>query len=139
MAAPPGQAGVHRSGRDLYALRMVREGLPKYRQIAGELRAQIEGGEYAPGDRLPSKAELMKRHGVALHTVDSAIGVLRDLGLAETRQGTGTFVCDPLPSSAPSEHEVMVKRIDEIGHEVRQLREEVDALKRRGASPDSPR
>lgn len=44
----------------------------------------------------------MDTHGVALGTVDHAIDVLRSAGLIETVQGTGTFVCDPLPDERPA-------------------------------------
>lgn len=109
---------------------MTREDPPKYRQIAEDLRARIEGGEYLPGARLPSKAELMTRFGVALNTVDNAIGVLRDLGLAETRQGLGTFVCDPLPAEKPpSEFDIVMSRVDALTEDVRLLREEVASLR----------
>ena len=43
--------------------------LPKYRQIAEGLRAEIAAGRYAPGDRLPSVVELIAGNGVALGTV----------------------------------------------------------------------
>jgi 8-oxo-dGTP pyrophosphatase MutT (NUDIX family)/DNA-binding transcriptional regulator YhcF (GntR family) len=110
---------------------MAREDPPKYRQIAGELRARIETGEYPPGSRLPSKAELMSRFSVALNTVDNAIRVLRDLGLAETKQGLGTFVSDPLPAAQPSsEYEAVTKRLDDVAEEVRQLRERLAAVER---------
>ncbi len=117
--------------RNLYAVRMAREEPPKYQQIADDLRASIERGDCTPGSRLPSKAELMKQYGVALNTVDNAIGVLRKLGLAETRQGLGTFVCDPLPAERPpSEFEAVMSRIDALAEDVRLLREEVASLKR---------
>jgi DNA-binding GntR family transcriptional regulator len=110
---------------------MAREDPPKYRQIAGDLRALIERGDYPPGARLPPKAALMAEYGVALNTVDNALGVLRDLGLIETRQGVGTFVCDPLPSPQPSaEYQAVMERIDGIAEEVRQLRDEVAEMRR---------
>ncbi|MFI5783772.1 GntR family transcriptional regulator [Nocardia sp. NPDC051570] len=65
---------------------------PRYQLIANELRAQIASGEYAPGDRLPTKPELMQRFGVALATLNQGLQVLRDEGLVETFQGVGTFV-----------------------------------------------
>ncbi len=52
---------------------MTGEEPPKYRQIADDLRARIHSGEYAPGARLPSKAELMARYETALGTVDRAL------------------------------------------------------------------
>lgn len=115
----------------LYPVNMAREEPPKYRQIADDLRARIEAGEYPPGARLPSKAELMSSYDVALNTVDNAIGVLRSLGLAQTRQGVGTYVCDPLPTGQPSsEYEAMTGRVDELAEEIRQMRERLAAVER---------
>jgi DNA-binding GntR family transcriptional regulator len=117
-------------------LHVAREDQPKYRQIASALRARIEAGEYAPGDRLPTKAQLMETYSVALNTADNAVRLLRSLGFAETRHGTGTYVCDPLPSAEPVPgNDELAARMDGLAEEVRQLREEVDALKRRAAGP----
>jgi len=110
---------------------MARENPPKYQHIADDLRASIERGDYMPGSRLPSKAELMSQYSVALNTVDNAVGVLRKLGLAETRQGLGTFVCDPLPAERPpSEFSAVMSRIDALAEDVRLLRQEVASLRR---------
>jgi GntR family transcriptional regulator len=68
---------------------------PAYRQIADELRAAIKRGELAPGDRLPSEAELVERYGTAQGTVREAIAVLRAEGLVMSRQGRGVFVQTP--------------------------------------------
>lgn len=106
----------------------------KYERIAGELRAGIRSGKYAPGSRLPSKSELTARHGVSEGPVNEALRVLRGEGLIETRQGKGAFVSDPLPEVALSEYETVMGRIDSLADEVRQLRGEVAALRRaRGA------
>jgi len=102
----------------------------KYERIAGDLRARIRSGEYAPGSRLPSKNELKARHGVSDGPVNEALKVLRGEGLIETRQGSGAFVCDPLPEVALSEYETVMGRIDALSDEVRQLRGEVAALRR---------
>jgi DNA-binding GntR family transcriptional regulator len=109
---------------------MAADETSKYRRIAGKLRNRIRSGEYAPGSLLPSKAALMEKNHVSLGTVNGALKVLRDEGLIETRQGSGTFVADPLPEQARSEYEAMTHRLDEIAGEVRQLREEVAELKR---------
>ena len=66
--------------------------VPKYREIADDLRARIEAGEFPVGSQLPTKKVLMGRHGVALNTVDRALEELRREGLAETEQGRGSFV-----------------------------------------------
>jgi DNA-binding GntR family transcriptional regulator len=67
---------------------------PKYRQIADDLRSRIERGEYRPGSRLPTKAELMTQHHVAVNTVERAIEELRKARLVETAQGAGMFVTE---------------------------------------------
>jgi DNA-binding GntR family transcriptional regulator len=68
---------------------------PKYVEIADDLRSKIESGTYPVGAQLPTKAELMAEHQAALNTVDRAIDVLRDAGLAISYQGVGTFVREP--------------------------------------------
>lgn len=66
--------------------------LPKYRAIANEIRSAIAKGRYIPGEQLPSRAALMEQFGVALGTIERALGVLREDGLTETYHGKGTFI-----------------------------------------------
>jgi GntR family transcriptional regulator len=69
----------------------------KYEQIANDLRAAIQRGEYGPGDRLPGERVLARQYSVAAMTVRQAIAVLRSEGLAEARQGAGVFVRSFMP------------------------------------------
>ena len=64
-------------------------------QLRDTLRAAIERGDYAPGDRLPSEAQLTRAHNVSRTVVREAIAALRADGLAEPRQGAGVFVTAP--------------------------------------------
>lgn len=66
--------------------------LPKYDQIASDLRGRIVRGDLPPGAALPSERELVERWGVARATVVKALDVLRQEGLIDTRQGTGSTV-----------------------------------------------
>jgi len=68
-----------------------------YRQLADQLRADINSGEYGPGVAIPSEAALMQRYGVARNTVRLAMVMLREEGLVVTHHGRGTFVRDSLP------------------------------------------
>lgn len=65
---------------------------PPYRQIAEILREAIRSKRLAPGDRLPSEAELIKHFGVARMTVRQAMQVLGSEGLVITQHGRGVFV-----------------------------------------------
>jgi GntR family transcriptional regulator len=67
-------------------------GNPMYRQIAEDLRAQIESGGLKPGQQLRTELELREQYGASRNTVRDAIKWLTNLGLVETRPGQGTFV-----------------------------------------------
>lgn len=71
--------------------------LPKYDQIASDLRGRIVRGELAPGAALPSERELTERWAVSRSTVVKALDVLRQEGLVDTRQGTGSTVRERTP------------------------------------------
>ena len=69
--------------------------LPKYSQIAEELRAKIRSGSLEPGTRLPSVAQMKERHGVSLATVDRAQALLEQEGYIVREHGRGAFVAGP--------------------------------------------
>ena len=58
-------------------------------RIAGELRAQIQRGELAPGARVPSAREITRRWGVAIATATRVLAALRDDGLVRPVPGSG--------------------------------------------------
>jgi GntR family transcriptional regulator len=63
-----------------------------YRQIAEDLRRQIEAGELTPGAQLRTELELREKYNASRNTVRDAIKLLITRGLVETRPGQGTFV-----------------------------------------------
>lgn len=65
---------------------------PMYRQIADDLRGQIESGDLEPGQQLRTELELRDHYEASRNTVRDAIKWLTSLGLVETRPGQGTFV-----------------------------------------------
>lgn len=65
---------------------------PMYRQIADNLREQIESGALRPGQQLRTELELREHYGASRNTVRDAIKWLTTLGLVETKPGQGTFV-----------------------------------------------
>lgn len=62
------------------------------RQLADALRAQIAGGAYPPGSKIPSYRQLRDSHHVALNTAQAAIRMLAADGLVEIRPARGAFV-----------------------------------------------
>ncbi len=58
-----------------------------YRALADLLRQRIETGDLAPGQRLPSTADLAQTYGLAGLTVRRAVDVLRHEGLIDVRHG----------------------------------------------------
>ena len=72
-------------------------GRPAYAQVADTLRADIRAGRYPPGSQLPSYEALMRKHGVSITVIRSAVRELKTEGLVYTHQGKGAFVRDPLP------------------------------------------
>ena len=62
---------------------------PAFKQIADDLREQIESGRLAAGDRVLSEAQLMAAYGVARMTVRQALAVLKAEGLLLAEHGRG--------------------------------------------------
>jgi DNA-binding GntR family transcriptional regulator len=67
----------------------------RYRQIADELRGQIDDGTLQPGDKLTEK-ELAERHGVSTNTVKEALRELKRGGLVTTLAKVGTIIAKPV-------------------------------------------
>ena len=61
------------------------------------LRQNIAGGNFQPGDRLPSEPELVARYKVSRSTVREAITALAQEGILYRIQGKGTFVAEAKP------------------------------------------
>jgi GntR family transcriptional regulator len=64
----------------------------KYREIAEDLRKDIESGVLAAEERLPPEPELERRYGASRNTVRDAVKLLTQRGLVSTQRGRGTFV-----------------------------------------------
>lgn len=69
--------------------------------VAGQIIKKINGGELAPGTRLPSQRDLALMLGVGRSSVREAINALVVMGYLEPLQGKGTFVKAVLPAADP--------------------------------------
>lgn len=65
---------------------------PLHLVISEELRNQILGGQYAPGEQLPSEFHLGEKFSVSRTTVRKAIANLVNQGLVISQRGKGVFV-----------------------------------------------
>jgi DNA-binding GntR family transcriptional regulator len=70
-----------------------------YLKVAEELRGHIFDGRYAPGSRLPSRADLAEAHHVSEQVVRRAVDVLTAEGLVFTQAGARPTVRGRVPAA----------------------------------------
>ncbi|MFC6090562.1 GntR family transcriptional regulator [Saccharothrix lopnurensis] len=63
-----------------------------YREIADELRQEIDSGQLKPGEKVPGENDLMTKYGVEQPTARRALDVLKNEGLVIAKRGSGTYV-----------------------------------------------
>ena len=68
---------------------------PLHRRIAGDIERRIASGEWRPGFRIPTEAELMAEYGCARMTVSRAMTDLSARALVVRRRRAGTVVAHP--------------------------------------------
>lgn len=87
---------------------------PVYRRIADDLRARVEGGEWAAGSMLASRRKLAEEYRANLNTIQRAIDLLADEGLLRTEAGRGTFVLQSVLGVQPGARSAALKTIAAI-------------------------
>jgi DNA-binding transcriptional MocR family regulator len=75
---------------------------PIYRQIADQIRAEIDAERLAAGDRLPPIRALARRLKVNRDTVALAYEALARAGVVESAVGRGTFVAGVVAAGEPA-------------------------------------
>jgi len=90
--------------------------------VIAQLQEQIAQGTFAVGDRLPTESALMAQLGVGRSTVREAVRALAHAGLLEVRQGAGTFVRAPAPTTGSLAQQLRRAAILEV-YEVRRALE----------------
>lgn len=66
--------------------------ITKHQHIRDTLERRIATGDFLPGDRLPTDAELVREFSASRPTVAKAVSELERAGLVRRRRGAGTFV-----------------------------------------------
>ena len=106
-------------------------------RLASRLAQQIERGLLAPGERLPTEAQMVATHGVSRSVVREAMHRVKSLGLAVSRQGSGVYVAEPAAHQALAFDPQVLESLDAVVHvvEVRRVLEgEMAALAAQRAS-----
>ena len=62
------------------------------KEIIIQLSQAIIEGDFKPGDKLPSEAELCEQLGVGRNSLRESIRMLNAMGVVETKRGQGTFL-----------------------------------------------
>jgi GntR family histidine utilization transcriptional repressor len=110
--------------------------IPRYSQIKRMISARIQSGDWRPGDRIASEAELVRDIGVSRMTINRALRELTLEGQLVRVQGVGTFVAENKAQSALFE----VKNIaDEIQARGGRHEAKVILLRREAASDQTAR
>lgn len=73
---------------------MNRQPYWQYEQISAELMREIDNGEFAIDEKLPSEKQLCNLFDVSRITVRKALAELEEKGYIEKQQGQGSFVRD---------------------------------------------
>ena len=106
-------------------------GRPAYAQVADALRADIRGGRVPPGGQLPSYEALMRKYGVSITVIRSAVRELKTEGLVYTHQGKGAFVRDPLPEPGEPPGDQPSEAFRAVMTEIRALHDDFDRFDER--------
>lgn len=68
---------------------------PLYHSLGHIIRSKIQGGEWQPGQKIPSERRLMEQYSLSRATVRQGIEYLVREGVLYRRQGKGTYVAEP--------------------------------------------
>lgn len=66
--------------------------MSKYKQVYNEIKSQINNGNLAPLQELPSENELMQSYGFSKDTIRKALSLLEIDGYIQKQQGRNSIV-----------------------------------------------
>lgn len=70
-----------------------------YQQVINQIQNMILEGKLKNGDKLMSERELSQKMGVSRTSIREALRVLETMGIIESRQGEGNFICNKIETS----------------------------------------
>jgi GntR family transcriptional regulator len=97
-------------------------GVPIYRQVLDQIRAQIASGRLPPDEFLPSVRQLAQQLQVNPMTVSKAYSLLERDGLVDLVRGQGMRVRPPTPSSnGKARKQVLLPLLEQVAATAAQL------------------
>lgn len=93
-----------------------------YEQVIEQIQKNIMNGILKKGDKLPSERELSDKMGVSRTSIREAIRVLETMGVIESRQGEGNFICSNIEKSLLQPLSMMFKLNDGTWKDIYELR-----------------
>ena len=88
----------------------------RYARVKSHLKQGLEQGDWAPGEQMPSEAQLVAQFGVSRMTVTRALRELQSEGLVERVQGAGTFAAQVEPLASTLTIRDLRQEISDRGH-----------------------
>jgi GntR family transcriptional repressor for pyruvate dehydrogenase complex len=71
---------------------------PTTEQVVARVYELIKQRDLKPGNRLPPERELSKQLGISRPSLRAGLSSLISIGVLQSRQGAGTFICDGPPA-----------------------------------------
>src|ERR1044071_8958749 len=75
-----------------------------YHNIFEKLQDRIRGGDWLPGERIPSITQLAQEFRVGAGSIREALRSLQSIGLVKIEHGSGVFVLGTRPATELSSH-----------------------------------
>lgn len=94
-----------------------------YEQVIEQIQERILNGEIKKGDKLPSERELSEQMNVSRTSIREAIRVLETMGVIESKQGEGNFICINIEKSLIEPLSMIFKLNDGTWQNVLEFRE----------------
>lgn len=102
---------------------------PLYRQITGQIRRLVAGGQLRPGQPLPSVREVAGLHAINPMTVSKAYSQLEAEGVLVRLRGKGMVVADlAAPPDLAARWALIDPALDALARQARELELPADAL-----------
>ncbi|HMJ95828.1 MAG TPA: GntR family transcriptional regulator [Thermoleophilaceae bacterium] len=89
-------------------------GIPLGAQLAGRIRAAVQDGTLAPGERVPSVREFAEIAGVNVNTARAVYARLESEGLVRSEQGRGTFIAAGTAAGGAATRQQLHRQIAEL-------------------------